>query len=162
MNSGVRILSTTPPCDLFFPRKTAFLYINSRPFEENHYIFAKNCLRESAIEALFFFSIILFFHSLQDNHVLLRSKRRLSVGEAADFSVSGSPARSSLPQTYQDASGLGRSREIEVETFVMPLLGNVVFDGKLMATSEMFGCFMTMPPSYSRNTDLPENFRVRL
>ena len=93
---------------------------------------------------------------------MLRSKRRLSVGEAADFSVSGSPARSSLSQTYQDASGLGRSREIEVETFVMPLLGNVVFDGKLMAASEMFGCFMTMPPSYSRNTDLPENFRVRL
>ena len=42
----------------------------------------------------------------------------------------------------------------------MPLLGSIVFEGKLLPASAMYGCFMTMSGSYSLNTDLPENFRV--
>ena len=51
-------------------------------------------------------------------------------------------------------------KQLSSREFEMPLLGSIVFEGKLLPASAMYGCFMTMSGSYSLNTDLPENFRV--
>ena len=68
--------------------------------------------------------------------------------------------QSKLQETFQDSVGIEHKKELTCKEFEMPLLGNIVFEGQLMPSSEMYGCFMTMSKSYSLTADLPENFRV--
>ena len=67
-----------------------------------------------------------------------------------------------FPQTFHDKVAKVYKKQTSFREFEMPLLGNIVFVGKLMAASAMYGCFMTMSGKNCFSADLPENFRVSL
>ena len=102
-----------------------------------------------------------------------KRKRLLSVSKGSDLQEADyydvksqlSPSldeQPKLPQTFQEKAGGGHKTQTSIREFDMPLLGNIMMKGQLMAASAMYGCFMTMSGSYSLNADLPENFRVSL
>ena len=106
----------------------------------------------------------------QEQH-LSKRKRHQSISEGSDLqedfyddvkpqSFSPLEQQPKLPQTFQDSSAKVYKKQITTAEFEMPLLGNITLEGQLLASSAMYGCFMTMSGNYCLNAELPENFRV--
>ena len=98
--------------------------------------------------------------------------RRLSVSECRDvpeldYYENGLPDRfayqkdsSKLPKSYLDTFQ-GRIRKSnDFGKFKMPWVGHLMFSDRLIPASRLYGCFMTMSPSYKTSVDLPENMKV--
>ena len=45
--------------------------------------------------------------------------------------------------------------------YVHRILGNIMFNGKLIQASTNFGCFMTLSASPGSSSQIPESFKVR-
>ena len=113
------------------------------------------------------------FALFQGGHVTKR-KRHLSISKGSDLQegdyyddstpqpFSPLEQQPKFPQTFQDKAAKVFKKKTSVREFEMPLLGNIMVEGQLMAASAMYGCFMTMSGSNCLNADLPENFRVSL
>lgn len=107
----------------------------------------------------------------QGSHVAKR-KRHLSISKICDLEegdyfenetpqpLSPLEQQPKFPPTFHNKVAKVYKKQTSPREFEMPLLGNIVFEGQLMAASAMYGCFMTMSGKNCFNADLPENFRV--
>ncbi|GFR96319.1 dynein heavy chain domain-containing protein 1-like [Elysia marginata] len=103
----------------------------------------------------------------EDTWVAERDQRRHSIEREIEIKESDLYKSNKPPPLFYEHVKAGRKRsqpdysKLNAEpSYVHRMLGNVMFNGKLMQASSNFGCFMTLNASNLAASDIPYNFRI--